>query len=163
MTSKLTWLIVIVLISVLLFLFKRYKFPPNLREENLVLRDSLGNNIDNPTDNQGIQVIIVWATWCPPCIRELPILEEVYQNYYDDTNVRMYMISDENMQKQADFLKKRNLNLPIYGLMKGNMHDLGVYSIPCLFIYKNRKVIYKRIGQWTSKKELIKTIEKARK
>jgi thiol-disulfide isomerase/thioredoxin len=163
MSSKLLWLVVIVCLAALFFLVKRYKFPPNLRTENLVLKDSLGNQINNPISNQGLQIIIVWATWCPPCIRELPTLEEVCQYYNDDSQINMYMVSDEDMDKQTTFLKKKGRNLPIYELMKGNMRDLGVYSIPCIFIYNEGRIVFKKIGAWTSKKELINTIEKARK
>jgi len=163
MHSRVFWLVVICVIGVLVFLFKRYKVPPNLQVEKLILTDEDGEEVPNPIEKKGVQVIVVWATWCPPCIREIPLLDEIINIYTNHDDVHFYMISDEDMIKQKKFKEKKGFSMPLFRLKSGSMHEIGVFSIPCTFIYKEGSVQFKKLGQWTSKKELIDTIEKARK
>lgn len=163
MGNKVTWVVALAVVGVLLFLYKRYKIPPELKKDKLTLLDEFGQQIDSPLHQEGTHIIVVWATWCPPCVREMPLLEVVYQQYKEDAHVKFWLVSDENIQKQLSFKENKNITMPLYRLSSGRMQDLGVYSIPCTFIYKDGEVVLKKLGQWTSKKELINTIQKARK
>ena len=62
---------------------------------------SLGG--DKPT------VVNLWATWCPPCIREMPVLEEAQQRY---PNVNFVFANQgEHPETIRKFLMEQNLNL----------------------------------------------------
>ncbi|MDQ7041325.1 MAG: TlpA disulfide reductase family protein [Rhodothermus sp.] len=56
------------------------------------------------------QVILLnlWATWCPPCLAEIPELNR-FQQVYRDQGVVVIMISDEPRQTILEFMKKRPL------------------------------------------------------
>ncbi|MEQ9425814.1 MAG: TlpA disulfide reductase family protein [Cyclobacteriaceae bacterium] len=54
-----------------------------------------------------------WATWCAPCIAEMPDIESLYRELGD--NVEFVMISiDNDPQKARDFIDKKGFTLPVY-------------------------------------------------
>ncbi|WP_029176173.1 TlpA family protein disulfide reductase [Streptococcus suis] len=64
------------------------------------LKDKDGNDV-NLADYKGKKIYInVWATWCGPCQREIPELEEVYQEYKDKED---YVFLSITSPKDAEF------------------------------------------------------------
>ncbi|MCK4562835.1 MAG: TlpA family protein disulfide reductase, partial [Flavobacteriaceae bacterium] len=45
------------------------------------LADAQGNKVDFNTFKNKVIVVNFWATWCPPCIAEMPAFEKLYQDY----------------------------------------------------------------------------------
>ncbi len=64
------------------------------------------------TDFRGKYVYIdVWATWCGPCLAEIPALDEL-QNYYKDKNISFLSVSidqEKDHQKWLDMIKEKDL------------------------------------------------------
>lgn len=58
-----------------------------------------------------LQVINFWATWCAPCIKELPYFEEVNKSASDKIDVTLVSLdfADEFEKRVLPFIKKRNL------------------------------------------------------
>jgi thiol-disulfide isomerase/thioredoxin len=54
-----------------------------------------------------------WATWCGPCVHELPSIEKLRDSINDD-RVAFVLISFEAPDVVRDFAKKKNLKLPVY-------------------------------------------------
>ncbi|MFC2131656.1 TlpA family protein disulfide reductase [Bacteroidota bacterium] len=61
--------------------------------------------------------ILFWATWCKPCIQELKAIHEVYEDWQDETGVKVIAISIDdtrNSKKVAPFVKGRNWKYEVY-------------------------------------------------
>jgi thiol-disulfide isomerase/thioredoxin len=57
----------------------------------------------------------IWATWCPPCIAEMPSIKALYEEIKDNPNVAFVLVSmDEDFEKAKAFMEKREYDLPIY-------------------------------------------------
>ena len=57
----------------------------------------------------------IWATWCPPCIAEMPSIQALYDDVKDNPNIAFVLVSmDEDFEKAKDFMEKREYDLPIY-------------------------------------------------
>ena len=114
--------------------------PSVIEEEDFVTLEDykwILTTIDNQPvnfDRSRNKVIVVnfWATWCPPCIAELPELESLYKRYGD--RVDFYFITDEYQELLHRFVEKKGFDIPIY------IHDtqppsiLQVSTIPTTFI-----------------------------
>lgn len=102
-----------------------------------------------------IYVINFWATWCKPCVEELPHFEELYQNY-KDKNVEVILVSLD-FPKKIDktlipFIKKNNIKSKVILLDDPKQNDWIPLvdenwsgAIPATVIYnKNSKGFYEQ-------------------
>ena len=69
-----------------------------------------------------IQVINFWATWCAPCVKELPLLEKLNQERSDVkvTLVSMDMDLDPNPEKVHKFVSRKNIQSRVIILNESN-------------------------------------------
>lgn len=57
----------------------------------------------------------IWATWCPPCIAEMPSIHSLYNRVSDTDNISFVLISmDEEFDKAKRFMENRGFTMPIY-------------------------------------------------
>src|SRR5262245_47177120 len=57
----------------------------------------------------------LWATWCPPCVREMPSIEALYREFADRDDVAFVLISlDRNIEKPKDHAASNGMKAPIY-------------------------------------------------
>ncbi len=55
----------------------------------------------------------LWATWCLPCVAEMPSIQNLYDELEAD-NVVFLVMTDEDHETVQEFLRQRQLHLPIY-------------------------------------------------
>ena len=95
-----------------------------------------------------------WATWCPPCIAEMPDINNLYAEASD--SVRFVMISlDRNRQKAKDFVAQKGFDFPIYFMDSQLPSTYDVRSIPTTYVLsKEGQVKVENIGmaKYNSKK-----------
>ena len=106
----------------------------------------------NLEDYKG-QVILInnWATWCPPCIAEMPSLVKLYPQYKD--KVEFVFVAQDKPEKVATFLKKNNWQIPVYYMQSNPPASLQSGSIPTTFIIdKQGHIVVKKTGaaDWNS-------------
>ena len=108
----------------------------------------LSNHSKNLYDlTNDVTLISFWATWCSPCKKELNTINEVYQDWQDETGVTLVAVS-------IDDSKTKN-NVPIYVNGKGWEYvvlmdpngdlkrAMGVNNVPHTFLVnKEGKIVY---------------------
>ena len=102
---------------------------------DLKLKDLAGHEW-NLKDLRGKVVLVnFWATWCPPCVKEMPDLQALFEQYKDQGLV-ILGISDEDKGKVSPFIAQRSISYPIL-LDKGRKVEetFGIEGIPKTFIY----------------------------
>ncbi len=109
------------------------------------------NGILKSTDLKGkIVVINFFATWCAPCMMELPHLQkEVWERYKDNKKFALMVIGREHSQDEiAAFKTKKGFTLPIYPDKDRSVYKLfAKESIPRTYIIdKKGNVIYSSVG-----------------
>lgn len=66
------------------------------------------------SDLRGQPVIVnFWATWCPPCLEEMPALQEVYDAHRDDGLVVLAINQDEPADRVVRFAEQHGLTFPL--------------------------------------------------
>lgn len=94
-----------------------------------------------------------WATWCPPCVGELPGIQELYNEYKD--KVHFVLVTGEQQGTVKEFAGKHAYNdLPFY-LSRSTPFDFASESIPATFVIsKAGKVVISKKGaaRWNSGK-----------
>lgn len=91
----------------------------------------------------------VWATWCPPCIYEMPSMEKLYPNFKSESlTILAVSIDSVGAKAVAPFMKKHNLNFLALIDPTGNIKaTYEINSIPQSFIInKKGNMVKKFIG-----------------
>ena len=93
----------------LLATFSLSLYEQGTRLPDIALRNAAGETVQL-TDYQGGPLVInLWATWCPPCRREMPVLENAQQHRPDLTF--LFVNQAESMQSVSTFLETQGLSL----------------------------------------------------
>lgn len=103
------------------------------------------------------KVVLVnfWATWCPPCRKEMPGLQSLYLKFQDQGFV-VLAISDEDTDKINPFLAERNITYPVLLDPERKVNQLfQVQGIPKSFVYdRDGKLVAQAIDMRTQKQFL---------
>ena len=137
------------------FLF--YENPQPI--DSLEVSDINDNRTDILNEDFNLLLINFWATWCSPCTKEMPSLNEL-QSKFEKNQLKIVTIATgrNNPNKIVNFFEEYNLsNLENYRDPKGKLAlDLGVIGLPfSIIISRDKKDIARLIGpiDW-SKKEV---------
>lgn len=90
------------------------------------------------SEQAGTVVLInFWATWCGPCVEEMPALQDLYEEYGDSDNVRIILINaGESSQTVHRFLSQNGYTMPcIYDTDNTVNDQYGVMGIPYTVIF----------------------------
>ena len=119
--------------------------------------DLNNKNFDLTIFREGKVVINYWATWCAPCIREMPSIkraEKLLENY----GYTFFLVSDETISKISQFKKERNFEFNFLKSSK-SLETLGIYSMPTSYIFdENGQLIETIVGaiEWDSEEMINK-------
>jgi len=129
-------------------------------EDRTALKDynwnlaSLDSGKVNFSKSEGKIIIInFWATWCPPCVAEMPELQELYDTYGD--RVDFYFITNEESKTINFFLDKKGYDLPVYIQIEQSPQVLESSSLPTTYlISKSGEIVMRKTGaaSWNSDK-----------
>ncbi len=129
--------------------------------ESLQLKTSFVDLYENTLDlsvyKEGKVVISYWATWCRPCIEEMPSLKRA-EEILEDYGYTFLLVSDETISKISKFKNERNFD---FNFLKSNksFETLGVYFMPTTYIFdENGKIIETILGaiEWDSEEMITK-------
>jgi peroxiredoxin len=86
----------------------------NLPAPDLTLTDLSGKTV-SLRDYRGTTVLVNnWATWCPPCKAEMPVLEAYYKAHASQGFVIVAIESGEPASQVADFVSQYGLTFPVW-------------------------------------------------
>jgi thiol-disulfide isomerase/thioredoxin len=125
----------------------------DIAEYNLSLSDLSGNLVSLNRSKNKPMLINFWATWCTPCLAELPDLAELHKEFGD--KVDFYFVSNESKSKLISFLRQKNYNIPVYNPASEVPKFYKTESIPTTYLINSEgKIIAKAQGMadWNNDK-----------
>ena len=105
------------------------------QEANFALKDLTGKSWTLKELKGSVVLVNFWATWCPPCRKEMPDLDALYRRFRKSGLV-VLSISDEPEAKVKSFLADKHYGYPILLDPGRKVHDTFVIEgIPKSFVY----------------------------
>lgn len=120
------------------------------QKEDFTLMDLQGKSWHLQDLRGKVVLVNFWATWCPPCRKEMPDLQALYDKFKDQGLV-VLAISDEEAAKVAPFIAERKIGYPVL-LDPGRKvnESFVVEGIPKSFVYdRNGKMVAQSIDMRT--------------
>lgn len=127
------------------------QFSINNQTQSWQIYDMEGNPVKFASLNEKPVFINFWATWCPPCVAELPGIADLYEKYHNDVN--FILVSNESRAKVRAFAKKNNLDHLPFFQNTSVPSDFSSQSIPTTFIIDKEGVVVvseKGAARWNS-------------
>lgn len=100
--------------------------------------------------NFGGKVLVLnfWATWCAPCVREIPTLDALQKQYKDQGLVVVAVSVDKNDTKYKAFLNRFGVGFDTYRDPSADISaSYGTFQYPETYIIKDGKVARKLISE----------------
>jgi thiol-disulfide isomerase/thioredoxin len=94
-----------------------------------------------------------WATWCPPCIAEMPSIQNLYNDY--QKKVAFILVTHESQAKVKDFMNQNGYTLPVHSPYSQIPEIFDHRSIPTTFIIsRSGEIVMRHKGavNWNGKK-----------
>jgi thiol-disulfide isomerase/thioredoxin len=115
------------------------------------LKDASGNIFHFKETKGKVVFVNFWATWCPPCIAEMPSINDLHDIYKD--KVEFVFVSNEEQQIINQFLNKKEYSFKVYNPVTLYPEAFDVSSIPRTFLIdKKGRIIIDKTGaaNWNS-------------
>ncbi len=129
------------------------QFTINQETKNWVLYDMHGNEFTFVELNEKPVFLNLWATWCPPCIAEMPSIKDLHGKYFD--KVSFVILSNESPATIKAFAEKKGYEDLDFYYSRNTPSDFITQSIPATFVISTEgKVVVSKKGaaRWNSSK-----------
>jgi len=120
---------------------------------NWKVQSSEGENVYLEEYRGKLIFLNFWATWCPPCVAEMPSIQSLYDAYGD--KIEFIMVSRESLDKINEFVSSNEYTFPVYSQSEREPEIFQSQSIPTSYIISpSGNIILKKKGaaKWDSKK-----------
>ena len=118
-------------------------FSIGIKVPNIVLPDSMGNEIDLNNIKSDNILILFYASWCPHCQKLLPQIQKLYVNQ-GKQKFKIYAVSlDTNRSDWLKYIRTNNYNWINVSDLRGGygraVRDFKIYATPAMFLVNGKK------------------------
>ncbi len=120
----------------------------NIAPKEIAFKNSNGETISLAELRGKVVFLNFWATWCPPCIAEMPSINRLKQKYESNNDLVFLMVdADGDYQKSSAFMQKHNYDLPVYISINKVPENIFGSSLPTTVILdKEGRVVFRHEG-----------------
>lgn len=94
-----------------------------------------------------------WGTWCPPCVAEMPSIQDLYNQFGD--RIAFVLVSNEKQSVIKEFMQKNEYSFPVYKGIYRTPEALSTETLPTTFIItKDGRIVLRKEGsaKWDGSK-----------
>ena len=108
----------------------------------------LDGNIKEVTSLKGKTIFLnFWATWCPPCIAEMPSIESLWQENKEKDITFLLISTEDETEKIRKFIERKGFSFPVYQLAGPLPSSFQSSAIPTTFVISPQgNLVYKHEG-----------------
>lgn len=157
-------LLLALVIFILIFGVKIGSVTVGHQQNNLAVKqsDAINNSplFKNYIDKNKLVCINLWATWCNPCVGEIPVLNEIKEEFKKDSMVFLSLSIDTDSARLADFIATKKFsfihitqeNLEYKNAVLNYLEnqpltqEINSQSVPITYLIKNGKIVKKFDG-----------------
>ena len=125
--------------------------PKNALQLNLSaikFKDSKSNVVILSDFKGKVVFVNFWATWCPPCLAEMPSVNKLYQQFKDEEDVIFLLVdADSNFTKAQVYFDRKKYTMPIYTFASSLSKEIYSGSLPTTVVFdKKGRIAYNGVG-----------------
>jgi len=119
-----------------------------------------GKTVDSRTFQGKTLLITFFATWCPPCVQEIPGLIKL-QNEFSGKNFSVVGLSvDQEVTVVQNMVVAKGINYPVMMADNAVTRDFGgVYGIPTSFLVNSKGLIVKKYAGFAPHSVLVRDLK----
>lgn len=103
----------------------------------------------------------VFASWCPPCVKEAPVFVDFYTQYPPESGVQLVGISlDEDPKALTKFIRDKGIKYPVYLAGQDFIGYFDIQTIPTLIVVDRSGEVVEYLAGMATMKEIVKLIKK---
>lgn len=152
----------------IVIVFLMFTIQANAQKEipNISVKDLDGTtlNMDKITKQKGVKIISFWATWCVPCINELDAINDVYDDWKDETNVELIAIATDDARTKKRIKPLINGKGWEYKILLDENQDLqrslNITTIPHVIVIKDGEIVYRHTGYFPGAEDQLYNVVK---
>lgn len=144
---------IITLVMLSFTIFEVTEAKNNKKIPSVKVKDMMGKTINTAKfDNDGKPYVIsFWATWCKPCLLELNNINEVYEDWAEETGVKFIAMSiddSRNARKVPHLVKSRGWEYEVYIDENSDFkRAMNVVNPPHTFLVNGKgEIVYEHNG-----------------
>jgi len=128
-------------------IFTTLSLSQNRTLPSVEVKTLYGENINiQEIENSGKPIVIsFWATWCKPCKKELNAIAEVYEDWQEETGVKLIAISIDDtrsMSKVMPYVNASDWDYEVYLDPNGDLkRAMGISTVPHTFLLNGKNEI----------------------
>ncbi|WP_343674747.1 TlpA disulfide reductase family protein [Chitinophaga sp.] len=98
---------------------------------DLKLTDAYGKTITISALKGKVVFINFWATWCQPCIQEMPTIQALKESFKDNDSIVFLTVDiDGDLPKSNAYMEKKKYSLPVYAAPTAVPREYYYHTIP---------------------------------
>lgn len=111
-------------------------------------KDASGKIVDLGQLKDKVIFLNFWATWCPPCLAEMPSVNKLYEQFKEDKDVIFILVdADSDLLKSQKYMDNKGYKLPVYQVASDIPEMIFKGSLPTTIVFdKKGRVAYHEVG-----------------
>ena len=111
-------------------------------------KDAKGNTLSLADLHGKVVFLNFWATWCPPCLAEMPSVNKLHQQFKNDSEVVFILVdADSDFAKAQAYMDRKGYQLPVYNIASSIPETLFAGSLPTTVVLdKKGRLSFKEVG-----------------
>ena len=153
------------IIGIIFLMISLVSFSNNAKAPDFNLKDQYG--VTHSLENYKGKVIFLnfWATWCPPCKKEMPDVESIYKEYGENKkDVVILGVNSEKENEVKKFLKDKGYTFPtVIDENSEVMRKYFIQAFPTSFVIDKEGNVYGYVMGGLTKEQIKQVIEEVLK